>query len=127
MFYKTAVLKNSAIFTRKYLCWGLSHKVVGIQAFIKMRFQHRCFAVSKFLRKPILKNFCVQLLLKLLLFLESYFQNDPDSVIIQKYQSYSSQSFRNNSAHMPFFYSTPTISFQPRSRILIIHRKSKRL
>ena len=57
------VLKNSAIFTRKYLCWSLSRKVAAIQAFIKMRFQHKCFAVPKFLRKPILKNFCVQLLL----------------------------------------------------------------
>ena len=34
------------------------------------------------------------------LFLESRFQNHPDSLILQKYQSLSNQSFDNNSAQM---------------------------
>ena len=47
-----AVLKNSAIFTGKHLCW--------FQAciFIKKRLQHRCFPVNtaEFLGTPILKT-----------------------------------------------------------------------
>ena len=43
------------------------NKVAGLQScnFIKNRLQHRCFPVkfAKFLRTPILKNICKQLLL----------------------------------------------------------------
>ena len=66
---RKAVLKNFAIFTGKHLCWSLCfNKVVYLQTcnFIKKRLQHRCFPVNiaKFLRNPILKNICEQLLLK---------------------------------------------------------------
>ena len=56
VFRKKGVLKNFAIFTRKHLCWSL-FDVFGVN-FIKRRLQHRCFPVNitKFLRKPILKN-----------------------------------------------------------------------
>ena len=46
---------------------SLFNKVTGVKAcnFIKKRLQHRCFPVkfAKFLRTPILKNFCERLLL----------------------------------------------------------------
>ena len=53
---KSAVLRDFAIFTKKYLCWSL---------FIIKRLQHRCFTVNiaKFLRIPILNKICVRLLL----------------------------------------------------------------
>ena len=49
-FMKKAVLKHFAIFTGKLQTCN----------FIKKRLQHRCFLVNvaKFLRTPILKNFC---------------------------------------------------------------------
>ena len=34
--------------------------------------------------------------------LDSHFQNHPDLVILQKYQSLSNQSFKHNSTHIPF-------------------------
>ena len=52
MFYKKAVLKNLAIFARrkgKHLCWS--------PFLIKN--------IAKFLRAPILMNYCEQLLLKM--------------------------------------------------------------
>ena len=36
------------------------------------------------------------------LFLESCFQNHPDSVILQKYQPVSNQSFKHKLTHIPF-------------------------
>ena len=60
MLYKTAVLKNFAIFTGKHLCWNLFFN----NSFIKKRLQHRSFLanIEKFLRTPILKNICERLL-----------------------------------------------------------------
>ena len=40
------------------------------------------------------------------MFLDSRFQNHPDSVILQKYQSLSNQSFKHNSSHMSSLYLT---------------------
>ena len=63
-------------------------------------------------------------------FLASRFQNHPDLVILQKYQSLSNQSFKHNSAHMPYLNLTPTISFKARFRSLILTvttEKNKRL
>ena len=56
VFHKKGALKNFAILTGKHLSWSLFFdKVAGLQAcnFIK----------KKFLRTPILKNICEQLLL----------------------------------------------------------------
>ena len=53
------------------------------------------------------------------LFLDSRFQNYPDSVISQKYQSLSNQSFKYNSPHMPFLYLTLTLSFEQRFCVFI--------
>ena len=54
MHFRIGVIRDLAIFTEKYLCKkSLFHKVAGLQAFIKIRLQHRCFLVNiaKFLRK----------------------------------------------------------------------------
>ena len=61
VFRKKGVLKNFAIFTRKYLCWRL----FGLN-FIKKSLQYRYFPVNitKFLRTPILKNIWERLHLK---------------------------------------------------------------
>ena len=64
------------------------------------------------------------------LFLDSRFQNHPDFVILQKYQSVSIQSFKQNSAHTSSLNLTPTPSFEPRFCLFIINgynRKSKHL
>ena len=45
-----------------------------------------------------------------ILFLESHFQNHPDSVLLEKYQSLSNHSFQYNSAHMPSLSLTPDFS-----------------
>ena len=47
------------------------------------------------------------------LFQDSRFQNHPDSLILQKYQSLSNQRFKHNSAHMPSLKWTPKLSFKP--------------
>ena len=66
VFYKNAVLKIFAKYTKKRLCWTLFlNKNAGLQYwnFIKKRLQHRCFPVNiaKFLRTSILRNICERL------------------------------------------------------------------
>ena len=64
------------------------------------------------------------------LFLDSRFQNHPESVILKKYQSLSNQSSKHNSAQMLSLYLTTTLLFEPRFRMFIINgynTKSKRL
>ena len=68
VFYKKAVLKNFAIFTRKTAVLEfLFNKVAGLHAcnFIKKRHENRYFPVNiaKFFRTPTLKNICEWLLL----------------------------------------------------------------
>ena len=48
VFFKIAILKNFAIFTRKRLYWSLFDKFTGLKAcnFIKKRLQHRCFLLN---------------------------------------------------------------------------------
>ena len=61
---KKHVLNNFTNFTGKHMPWSLF--LIKLQAHvIKKRLQRRCFAVkfAKFLRTPILKNFCERLLL----------------------------------------------------------------
>ena len=53
--------------------------------------------------------------------LDSRFQNHPDSVILQKHQSLSKQSFKHSSAHMPFLNLTPNLSFEPRFHMIILN------
>ena len=84
--------KNFAIFTGKHICWSLFFN------FIEKRLQHRCFPVNigKFVknlfwrtspyacfwrdfRKWLIRTFI----------LKRRFQNHPDFVILQKYQSLS--------------------------------------
>ena len=75
VFYKKAVLKCFAIFTRKYLSWSLfltllKNSITGVFLWILRNFykklRHRCFSVNiaKFLRTSILKNIWERLLLK---------------------------------------------------------------
>ena len=66
---KRAVLKNFLNFHRKTpVLEPLSNKSAGLQAcnLIEKRLQHRCFPVNieNFLRTPIMKNICEQLLLQ---------------------------------------------------------------
>ena len=70
VFYKKAVLNNFAMFTKKTpLLEPLFSKVAVLRPealqFIKKRLQQKHFLVNiaKFLRTPILKNICKQLLL----------------------------------------------------------------
>ena len=62
---KKDFLKNFANFTEKHPCWSLFLIKFQASNFIKMRLQPRCFLekFAKFVRKPILKNICEQLLL----------------------------------------------------------------
>ena len=61
-------------------------------------------------------------------FLDSGFQNLPDLLLLEKYQLLSNQSFKYNSAHIPSLNLTPTLSFEPRFRMLNGYdRKSKGL
>ena len=55
------------------------------------------------------------------LFPDSCFENHPDSVILQKYQSGWNQSFKHNSADMPSLNLTPNFSFEPRFCMFIIN------
>ena len=69
VFYKNAVLKNFVIFIGKHLRWNLFfNKNAGLQtcSLIKKRLQHRWFLanIDKFLRTPILKNYCERMLLR---------------------------------------------------------------
>ena len=48
------------------------------------------------------------------LYFGNHFQNHLDSVILQKYQLLSNQSFKQHSAHMPSLNLTPTPPFEPR-------------
>ena len=61
--YQKDIFENLTNFTGKYLCWSLF--LIKLQAFIKKELQHRYFLAkfTKFLRTPILKNICKQLLL----------------------------------------------------------------
>ena len=51
------------------------------------------------------------------LFLDSRFQNYPDSVILQNYQPLSNQSFKRNSVHMSRLNLTPKLSFESKFRM----------
>ena len=55
------------------------------------------------------------------LFLDSHFQNGPESVILQKTQLFSTQSFKHNSAHKPSLSLTPMVSFEPRFHVSVIN------
>ena len=57
------------------------------------------------------------------LFLGSRFQNHPDSVILQKYESLSNQSFKHNSVCMLSLNWTHKLFFELRSRIFFINVK----
>ena len=64
------------------------------------------------------------------LFLDRCYQNHPESVTLQKYQSRSNQSFKHNLADMSSLNLTPNFSFEPRFYRLIVdsyYTQSKRL
>ena len=48
------------------------------------------------------------------------FQNHPDSLILQKYQSLSNQRFKHNLAHTQYLNVTPKLSFEFRFRMFVI-------
>ena len=120
---------------------SLLNKIAGREPcnFVKKRLQQMCFPVNiaNFLRTPILKSICVRVRLNdfrkslfRTVFLDSRFQNHPDSAILHKCQSLSNQSFKHNSAHISSLNLTSTLSFEPRFRMFIINdydRKNKRM
>ena len=129
MFYKKVILQTFAIFTGKHLCWSLFFNLLNRNSDTGV-FQLRNF------KKTYFKNIFVRPLhnfRKLLfeaLFLDNRFQNNPDSVILRKYQSLSNQSFKHKSARMSSLYLTPTLPFEPSFRMFVIngyYTKSKRL
>ena len=63
VFYETGILKNFAKFTRKYLWQSVFE--IKLQAVLKKKLWHRCFAVSfaAFLITPFLQNISGWLLL----------------------------------------------------------------
>ena len=71
VFCKKGVLNNFSKFTGKHLCWSLFLIACNV---IKKRLQHRWFPmnIAKFLRAPILKNICEQLLRKRYCFLKIF-------------------------------------------------------
>ena len=77
------------------------------------------------LRISILKNICIRLLLNRLYevivrkFVSRLHLLDP--VILQKYHLFLSQSFKQNLAHMPSMYLTPTLSCETRFCMFIIN------
>ena len=79
---KKAILKNFTIFTGKHICWRTSG--------------YCCFWID--FRKWLFGT----------LFLGNRFQNHPDSVISQKYQSLSKQRFNHSLAHVMSLYLTPS-------------------
>ena len=110
---KKAVLKNFAISIEKHLIWSLFF--IKLQTFrsatlIKKRLQHRCFPAVKVLQNTYFEG---HLSLKCLTVIVSgqSFQNHPDSVILQKYQALSNQSFKHNLEHMPSLYLTHMLPF----------------
>ena len=70
----------------------------------------------KYLKTPFLKNICVWLLLN---WIYEVICNHLDSVILQKYQSLSNQSFKQFLAQMLSIYLTPTLSCEGRFRMFI--------
>ena len=105
--------------------------------FEKLKEGLRCQIFSTFSLTPTSANtdcfwteFRKWLFRTLFLFLDIHFQNHPDSVTLQKYQSLSDQSFKHNLAHMLSLNLNPMLSFEPRFRMFIIScysTKNKRL
>ena len=73
MFWKIYVFKNFTKFKRKQLCRSLVLKKAVRRRMIDERLRHRYLPVSftKFLRTPILKNFCEWVLTNL------FYENKP--------------------------------------------------
>ena len=91
--FSWSVLKSFTNFTGKQLRWSLF--LITLQAWRSTCFQHWCFPVklAKFLRPPILKNICEQLLLNITKF------SDQVTVSISGYMY-----FYYFHSTIPFFY-----------------------
>ena len=111
MFYKKTVLKNFSIFTRKHLCLSLFSQScwpIGLQLHqketpIQALTSCEIFAKHLFWKTSAYGCFWTDSTKWWFgtLFLDSRFDNLPDSVILQKHQSFSNQSFKHNLEHMP--------------------------
>ena len=99
---KKSVLKNFAIFTFKNQCYS------NAGVFLLRNLKKKKFYFEECFWTHFRKWLCETL------FLDSCFQNYPDSVTAQEYQSLSNYSFEHNSAHMPSLYLTSTLCFEPR-------------
>ena len=112
-------------------CAGVSDLGDPKVADLQHRLQHRFLPVAKFLQNIFWRTFVyvygcfwpdITKWLFEIFFLDSGFRHHPDhpdSIILQKYQSLSNQSFKLYSAHMPSLYLTPKLSFEPRFRMII--------
>ena len=136
MFYKKTVtfLQNFAIFTGKYLRWILFF--IKLQAFtsatlLKISSNISVSLLQNFCERPILKNICVRQLVNWLYevnvcnFVSGQSLSKPSwLIILQKYQSLWSLSFKHNLAHMPYLDLIPTRHFfclhQGHNRIFLI-------
>ena len=92
------LIKNKKLFSKISLYSQENNSVAWNS--VKKRLQHRCFPVVKFLGDTYFAYGCVwtdftKWLLGTL-FLNSRFQNHPDSVILQKYESLSKQILEYN-------------------------------
>ena len=77
------------------------HQLRDLQAcnFLKKKLQRRCFPVAKLLQSTCFDEHLRAANFELILHsecLDCLFQNHPDSVILQKYQSLSNQTFKHN-------------------------------
>ena len=131
VFFKKTVLENFAIFTGKHLCWSFFfYNVLDFQGcnVKKESSAQVLFCCEIFVRHLFWKtsaNGCFKTDFTKWLFgtllLDSSFQNHPDSVLLQKYQSLSNRTSWYNSVHMPSLHLAPTLPFEPRFRMFIIN------
>ena len=101
---KEAVLKNFSIFTGKHLCWSFFFNFIkrdsNTGVFMLQNFlEHQFWRTSTYSRWTDFRKWLFGTL-----FLDSRFQNHPDLVMSQKYQSLSNQSFKHNSAYVIFIF-----------------------
>ena len=113
-FIKTAVFKSFTIFTGKHLCWSLF--LIKLPAFRPAtsleRYSKKVFGVSYFG-----ECFWTALGSNRNSVSGHSLLNHLDSLVLQKYQSLSNQSFKYNLALLPSLYLTPTLSFELRFRV----------
>ena len=128
IFIKLSKFIKLALYTRNYLCWSLCLNKVAVHesynsntavflGILKNFYKHLFWRTSAYgcfwsdFRKSLFKTFFSE---------QSLSKPSWLRVILQKYKSFSNQSFKQNSAHMPSLNLTPTLSCEPRFRLLLL-------